>query len=172
MRSKNPLRGALIAAIAFSGVWSGQSAAQESGQSGVLEEVVVTARSREEKLQTIPLAITAFTSDDLAKRSVGDRRDVARLTPGFVFEEYSGTGNTAPVIRGATQIAGSTEQPVSFFLDGVYLPRSYVTDIGFTGIERIEIVKGPQSARYGRNAFMGAVNYVARKPTEDWKVEL
>ena len=147
-------------------------AAQEPGQVGALEEVVVTARAREERLQTVPLAITAFSADDLSKRAVNDMRDVARLTPGFVFEEYSGSSNTSPVIRGATQIAGSTEQPVSFFLDGVYLPRSYVTDIGFTGIERIEIVKGPQSARYGRNAFMGAVNYIARKPGDDWNAEL
>ena len=164
--------GAVLAAIALNGAGSGRADAQEPGQTGALEEVVVTARSREERLQTIPLAITAFTADDLTRRTVQDMRDVARLTPGFVFEEYSGSSNTSPVIRGATQIAGSTEQPVSFFLDGVYLPRSYVTDIGFTGIERIEIVKGPQSARYGRNAFMGAVNYIARKPGDAWKAEL
>jgi iron complex outermembrane recepter protein len=172
MRTVKGLCGALFAAIAICGAWSGPAVAQTPGQAGALEEVLVTARSREERLQTIPLAITAFSMDDLSKRSVNDMRDVARLTPGFVFEEYSGSSNTSPVIRGATQIAGSTEQPVSFFLDGVYLPRSYVTDIGFTGIERIEIVKGPQSARYGRNAFMGAVNYIARKSGDEWQAEL
>ena len=135
-----------------------------------LEEIVVTARKREELLQTVPLAITAFTSDDLTKRVARDMRDISALTPGFNFEDFGGFGNTAPVIRGATQIAGSTEQPVSFFLDGVYLPRSYVTDVGFAGIDRIEVVKGPQSARYGRNAFMGAVNYVTKKPTDEWKI--
>lgn len=137
-----------------------------------LEEIVVTARKREEALQTVPLAITAFTSEDLAKRTASGMSDIARLTPGFSFEDFGGTGNTAPVIRGATQIAGSTEQPVSFFLDGVYLPRAYVTDVGFWGIERIEVVKGPQSARYGRNAFTGAVNYVTKKPAQDrWHVD-
>ncbi len=136
-----------------------------------LEEIVVTARKREELLQSVPLAITAFTSDDLTKRVARDMRDISALTPGFNFEDFGGFGATAPVIRGATQIAGSTEQPVSFFLDGVYLPRSYVTDIGFAGIERIEVVKGPQSARYGRNAFMGAVNYVTKKPTDEWKID-
>ena len=137
-----------------------------------LEEIIVTARTRTEALQTVPLAITAFTSDDLSKRAVEDMRDISRLTPGFSFEDYGGTGTTSPVIRGATQIAGSTEQPVSFFLDGVYLPRSFATDIGFAGIERLEVVKGPQSARYGRNAFMGAVNYISKKPTDDWHAEV
>src|SRR6187551_1092219 len=76
-----------------------------------LEEIIVTARKREEALQTVPLAIIAFTSDDLAKRTATGMSDLSRLTPGFSFEDYGGTGNTAPVIRGASQIAGSIEQP-------------------------------------------------------------
>jgi iron complex outermembrane receptor protein len=150
---------------------AGQSLAQQQAQSGALEEIIVTARTREERLQTIPLSITAFSSDDLAKRAAEGMRDIAKLTPGFAFEDYGASGNTSPVIRGATQIAGSVEQPVSFFVDGVYLPRSYVTDIGFAGIERLEVVKGPQSARYGRNAFMGAVNYITRKPGDEWAAQ-
>ena len=153
--------------------WSAPTIAQQSAAADVrLEEIVVTARAREERLQDIPLAITAFTADDMARRSIQDMRDVARMTPGFAFEEFGGSANTSPVIRGATQIAGSIEQPVSFFLDGVYLPRSYITDIGFTGIERIEVVKGPQSARYGRNAFMGAINYITKQPGDEWQAEV
>ena len=148
------------------------SISTSQAQQVALEEIVVTARKRAESLQDIPLAITAFTADDLEKRNIVDMRDIARLTPGFAFEEFTGSGNTSPVIRGATQIAGSVEQPVSFFLDGVYLPRSYITDIGFTGIERLEVVKGPQSARYGRNAFMGAVNYVTQKPGDEFEAEV
>ena len=119
MRRGN-LRGAAIS-FAVAATILAVNASQAWAQ---LEEIVVTARKREEALQTVPLAITAFTSDDLAKRSAVGMSDIARLTPGFSFEDFGGTGNTAPVIRGATQIAGSTEQPVSFFLDGVYLPRA------------------------------------------------
>lgn len=153
--------------------WAGSSLAQEqtsTGASGLIEEVMVTARKREEALQDIPLAISAFSSEDLAKRGIQDMADVARQSPGFSFTDLSGTGSTAPVIRGTTQVAGSVEQNVSFFFDGVYLPRSYVTDLGFGSMERVEVVKGPQSARYGRNAFMGAINYVPLKPTNDWKI--
>ena len=137
----------------------------------VIEEIVVTARKRAESLQEVPMAVTAFTSQDLARRAVTDMKDIARLTPGFSFQDYGGGGATAPVIRGASQITGNLEQNVSFFFDGVYLPRNYVTNLGFGNIERIEVVKGPQSARYGRNAFMGAINYVAKKPTEEWLLE-
>lgn len=154
-----------LTAAAVGGEANAQSA-------GVLEEVVVTARAREEILQDVPLAITVFSAEGMARRAVADMRDVARMTPGFAFEEHTGSGGTSPVIRGATQIAGSVEQPVSFFLDGVYLPRAYMTDLGFTGIERLEIVKGPQSARYGRNAFMGAVNYVTQRPGQEFEADL
>ncbi len=132
---------------------------------------MVTARRREESLQEIPLSVTAFTSADMSKRNIQDMKDIARFTPGFSFQDYGGGGATAPVIRGANQVAAfgaGGEQNVSFFFDGIYLPRSYITNLGFGNIERIEVVKGPQSARYGRNAFMGAVNYVSKQPTEDW----
>ncbi|MSO97876.1 MAG: TonB-dependent receptor [Rhodospirillaceae bacterium] len=144
---------------------------QQQAQVGVLEEIIVTARKREESLQEIPLSVTAFTASDISKRSLQDMKDIARFTPGFSFTDFGGGGATTPVIRGATQVTGNLEQNVSFFFDGIYLPRNYVTNLGFSNIERVEVVKGPQSARYGRNAFMGAVNYVSKRPTEEWGAE-
>lgn len=137
----------------------------------VVEEVVVTARKRDESIQDIPISITAFTAADIQKRGLQQMTDIALHTPGFNFENYGNEGGTTPVIRGATRVAGSIEQNVSFFFDGIYLPRNYVTDLGFANIERVEVVKGPQSARYGRNAFTGAVNYIPKKPTEEWMAE-
>ncbi len=142
-----------------------------TAQQVTLEEIVVTARKRDESIQDIPISITAFTAADIEKRSLQEMTDISLYTPGFNFENFGNEGGTAPVIRGATQVAGNIEQNVSFFYDGIYLPRDYVTDLGFTNIERIEVVKGPQSARYGRNAFMGAVNYVSKRPTEEWMAE-
>ena len=148
--------------------------AQSAPAATGLEEVVVTARRRAESLQEIPLSVTAFTAADMAKSNVKDMKDIARFTPGFSFQDYGGSGATSPVIRGANQVTGfgaGLEQNVSFFFDGIYLPRNYITNLGFGNIERIEVVKGPQSARYGRNAFMGAVNYVSKKPTDEWGVD-
>lgn len=132
-----------------------------------LEEIVVTARKREESLQTVPLVVEAFTADELEQRGMRALSDVSLFTPGFSFDNYN-SGLASPVIRGATQQnVNALEQNVSSFLDGVYLPRGYVADLGLRDVERIEVIKGPQSARYGRNAFMGAINYVPVRPTDE-----
>ena len=167
----------VLAILAAAGLTldAGSAAAQQQTAQGMaLEEIVVTARKREEFLQDIPLSVTAFTTADMAKRSIKDMKDIARFTPGFSFQDFGGGGATAPVIRGANQVTGfgaGLEQNVSFFFDGIYLPRNYMTNLGFGNVERVEVVKGPQSARYGRNAFVGAVNYVSKKPTEEWMVD-
>lgn len=123
--------------------------------------IVVTARRVEETVQDIPVAITAFTAEELQRRSISELEDVAMQTPGLVFEDFSNGGFGTPTIRGATQFAvNNLEQNVSTFLDGIYIPRQYAVDVGSTNLERIEVVKGPQSALYGANAFAGAINYV------------
>jgi iron complex outermembrane receptor protein len=138
-------------------------------QTGPIEEVVVTARKREERLQDIPLAITAFSADQMAQRQVRDLNDIAKLTAGLNYEAYLG-GNGTPVIRGASQQRiTDLDQNVSTFFDGIYLPRQYAISPGVIGLERVEVVKGPQSALYGRNAFSGAINYVTRKPGNEWE---
>ena len=130
-----------------------------------LEEVVVSARKREENLQSVPLAITAYTSEQLARRGVSGLSDIALNTPGLAFEDYSSNLNAAPVMRGLTQVNVSSEiQNVATFIDGVYIQRNYAIDVGLADISRIEVVKGPQSALYGQNAFGGAINYVMNRP--------
>lgn len=130
----------------------------------VLEEIVVTARKVEESLQDVPLSITAFTAEDISSRSLEELEDVALYTPGLSFEDFSNGGFGTPIIRGASQLSiTALEQNVSTFLDGVYIPRQYALDVGTMDMERIEVVKGPQSALYGANAFMGAINYVTSK---------
>ena len=139
--------------------------AEEVDEEITLNEVVVTARNREESLQDVPLAITAFDREDFQRRNISNLDDVARLTAGLSFEDFSG-GFSTPVIRGQTQTRlTALESNVSTFLDGVYIPRSWAFDVGTANLNRIEVVKGPQSARYGRNAFAGAINYVPFKAT-------
>lgn len=143
----------------------------EAGAAPVLEEIIVTARQREESIQDIPIAITAFGAEDFDKRAIRGLEDVARFTAGFSFEDF-GSGFATPVIRGASQTRlTAIEQNVSTFFDGVYVPRGWAINPGLTNLSRIEVVKGPQSARYGRNAFMGAINYVPKGPTEELAAE-
>ncbi len=147
----------------------GAAFAQTAPDSETAEEadagpvIIVTARSRAESIQEVPIAITAFGEEDIAKRGLQELDDVARFTPGFSFEDFSG-GFAQPVIRGqATSRVTALESNVSTFFDGIYIPRSWAVDSGTANVSRIEIVKGPQSARYGRNAFSGAINYIPKK---------
>lgn len=131
-----------------------------------LEEIVVTARKREESLQEIPLSVTPFSAAELEQRGMSGLDDIAAATPGFTFEAFqSGGAASNAVIRGlAQQFTTSRIQNVSFFLDGVYLQRQSMLDLGLIDMQRVEVVKGPQNALYGRNAFAGAVNYVTLRP--------
>lgn len=140
-------------------------AQQQSNESASAEDsgnvIIVTARGRQESIQSVPLAITAFDAETIKTKNIQDLSDVARFTAGFSFEDLSG-GYASPTIRGQSQQrVTASEAPVGTFLNGIYMPRSWLVDIGTNDLERIEIVKGPQSARYGRNAFAGAINYIS-----------
>lgn len=144
------------------------AAAQDSA--AVFEEIVVTARKTEERLQDVPLSVTAFTATEMTRRGIDQLEDVARLTPGLVFEDFATTFNAVPSIRGLNQInTQAAVQNVSTFIDGVYLQRNYGIDVGLADMQRIEIVKGPQSALYGQNAFAGAINYVLATPGDKFE---
>lgn len=154
----------LMATSATAGLMiAGATAASAQDEEGASESgmIIVTARKVEESLQEIPGAITAFDAEAIQRKSISELEDIALLTPGLVFEDFSNGGFGTPTIRGTTQFSiNNLEQNVSTFIDGIYIPRQYAVDIGSTNIERIEVVKGPQSALYGANAFAGAINYV------------
>lgn len=156
-------------AIAPLALVGGQAAfAQDEVSSASEQVIVVTARKVEERLQDVPLSIAAFSAEDMRERQVRDTSDIAALTPGLNFEAYLGGAGT-PVIRGASQQRiTDLDQNVSTFFDGIFLPRSYAVNLGVIGLERVEVVKGPQSALYGRNAFSGAINYIPKKPGNEW----
>ncbi len=163
------LRPLLLVALVSPALLPAVAPAQAPLESSVatLDEVVVTARKREESIQDVPLSVEAFSGEELQRRGIQELKDVSLFTPGFSFESYN-SGLASPVIRGATQQnINALEQNVSTFIDGVYLPRGYVADLALKDVGRIEVIKGPQSARYGRNAFMGAINYVPVRPGDE-----
>ncbi len=140
--------------------------AQSSNSVVALEEVVVTARKVEEKLNDIPIAVSAFTAQDLQDRNVTSLADIAAFTPGFSYEAYSGGTTPAPLIRGLTQNAlTDRNQNVATFVDGIHVQQQGNIDFSLLDIERIEIIKGPQNAQYGKSSFAGAINWVPKRPT-------
>ncbi len=153
---------ALGALIPF---WSSSAAGQ---QVSAIEEVTVTARRREENLQEVPISIATLNAEDFERRGIADLERVSNFTAGLDFEDLSTTFNGVLTIRGLTQAdVQNRVQNVAVFLDGVFIPRNYSIDMGIADFERVEVVKGPQSALYGQNAFAGALNYVTRKPSNE-----
>lgn len=145
---------------------AGGATAQVQGQIGVVETIVVTAKQREESLQDVPLSITAFTGEQLARFGVEDTRDLAQLTPNF--NAYGGFGRqdaTALNIRGVSaNTADERYQPVSFFADGIYLG-GITIGLQVLDVERVEVIKGPQSATFGRATYSGAVDFITSTPS-------
>lgn len=131
-----------------------------------LEEIVVTARRQAESLQEAPLSITALSAQTIQSAGIDDLRDVARLAPGLRFDDLIAGLFASPVIRGLAVSNLLSENNVGTFLDGVYISNKAGLDLSLVDLERIEVVKGPQSALYGRNTFAGAINYVTRTPSD------
>ncbi|KAF0170018.1 MAG: TonB-dependent receptor, partial [Alphaproteobacteria bacterium] len=142
--------------------------AQESSGAigdGASDEIIVTARKREESLQSVPLSITAFTERTIEAAGIDNIEDIAQMTPGFTFAPLFGGAAATPVIRGQSTTIG--EPNVGFFVDGVYQSSRAIMDASLgDDVARVEIVKGPQSALYGRNTFGGAVNIISRAPAD------
>ncbi len=139
-------------------------------QDGMLEEIIVTARKREESVQDIPIAVSAFTADDIRELGLTSVDDIALFTPGFSFQSGFGRQPSLdrPAVRGQTTILNGIAgvKAVSTFVDGIYVG-GLVSSVDLANVERVEIIKGPQSAQYGRGTYAGAINYVTRRPTEE-----
>ena len=129
-------------------------------------EIVVTARRRAESLQDVPIAVTAYSGEQLESQGALDITDISDTTPNVTLETSRGTNTTLTAfIRGVGQqdpVAGF-EAGVGLYLDDVYLnrPQSAVLDI--YDVERIEVLRGPQGTLYGRNTIGGAIKYVTRR---------
>ena len=153
--------------VAFTGVPPAVSTAKAQVQAAI-EEIVVTARKREESLQDIPLAIAAFTSQDIQDAGLQELGDIALQTAGMEFSpRYGGSraGRIDSVIRlrGVSQSSLDHLQPTSLFIDGIFVLGT-ANSIGLQDLERVEVIKGPQSAFFGRNTFAGAINFITKSP--------
>ncbi len=141
----------------------------------ILDEIIVTARKKEESLLDTPLAVSVFDKQELEAAGFTDIIEVSKATPGLFIEDFNEAAarvDTTPRFRGVFFTSGSRlQQTATIFLDGVYLSGGEQT-IGVNELERVEIIKGPQSALFGRNTFAGAINYVTKDPTEEFRSDL
>jgi len=149
--------------------------AQSDRDSGFyLEEIIVTARKREEGLQDAPVAVSAFTAQELQYRQISSSDQLGDITPNLVFDSSgpsSGSRSAAQIfIRGIgqTDFTPVTDPGVGLYIDGVYMARSVGNVLDFLDVERIEILRGPQGTLFGRNTIGGAVVVHSKRPTDEF----
>ncbi|MCB1624579.1 MAG: TonB-dependent receptor [Pseudomonadales bacterium] len=151
-----------------------QNAPQVSQTSGMLDEVMVTARKVEENLMTVPLAITAFSAKDIESQGIKQLGDIMLMTPSFYFVNQTGStgrndrSSTALVFRGL-YLGNNTGLNAGgqLFVDGA--PVIGAQPPAIVDVARVEVLKGPQSAYFGRSTFVGAINFVTIEPGDEFK---
>lgn len=166
----NQLRKAISLVLASTAAVPLQAAHAQQDVSATreIEEITVTARKREESLLEVPLSVSAITSESIERGGIEDLAGVADFTAGLVYQDYGGNGLGSPVIRGQAQTdIRSVNANVGVFLDGVFISSRGNLEFQLIDMERVEVVKGPQSALYGNDTFAGAINYVTQRPTDD-----
>ncbi|HVU19262.1 MAG TPA: TonB-dependent receptor [Rhizomicrobium sp.] len=133
-----------------------------------IETVVVTAEKRAEDIQSVPIAVTAYSSQDLAAHQVNGFKDIQFSTPNVSYTKANFTGTNFQIRGIGTQvISGDAESGIAFNIDDVYYLNAPVDSGQFYDIERVEVLRGPQSTLYGRGATGGAVNIFSAKPKLD-----
>jgi iron complex outermembrane receptor protein len=136
------------------------------------EDVVVTARFRNESLQSVPIAITAVSGQSLAERQLNTVENIAATIPAVGFRSGASNKDRTIFIRGVGTITTSpgVEPSVSTVLDGVVLTRPGQSTLDLGEVERIEVLRGPQGTLFGKNASAGVVNIVTRNPTDEFRM--
>ncbi len=136
-----------------------------------IEEITVTARKRSENLQDTPISVSAFTADTIESMGIENTQEITAIAPNTYMTQTPGSSaNLALAIRGVggAEPLLTREQGVAVYMDGAYIARVTGAVLDLVDIERVEVLRGPQGTLYGRNATGGAVNYISRKPGEEF----
>lgn len=154
-------------------VWASGAAAQtapaEPASVSTVGEVIVTAQRRSERLQDVPVAVTAVSGDDLARARITDTSRLQLMTPGLTWGQQG--ADSFPAIRGVrTQLVSAQSDPViGFYIDGVYQSRTQQQSFPLFDAARVEVQRGPQGTLYGRNTFGGNISVITQQPTDSFE---
>ncbi len=156
MAALTPLPGAVVAAA-------------DPVRATPIEEVVVTARRREETLQEVPATVSVMSNLQMFETGNNSMADLRNTIPNFQFATDMAYRSRVAVRGLGSDRSGAQTNGVGFFIDGVYQEGTARFNAPFFDVERIEVLKGPQGARYGRNSFAGVVNVITRKPDNEFR---
>ena len=138
-----------------------------------LDDIVVTARRSAESLQSVPVAVTALSSEFIERQAISSAGDVPKFAPNLTVEQQPSSLSAASVFMrgiGNNEPSAVSEQGVGIYLDGVYLARAAGAVFDLIELERIEVLRGPQGTLFGRNTIGGAMQLVSKKPASSFGV--
>lgn len=159
--------------VAFVALMSAMPAvAQEAApaEEGI-QDIIVTAQRRSESVQDVPIAISAFSSDQLEAQGVSNTLQLGQYIPNFVAQNNTGLGGAnAYFLRGLgnTESIATFDPPVGTYVDDIYLSRQNANNLSLFDVERVEVLRGPQGTLFGRNTTGGAVSVILRDPGKDF----
>lgn len=167
---------ALSISLALAGQASAQNVAAAADSpaakpEGQLEEIIVTARKRNERLQDVPVTVAAFTGEELARQSIGSIQQVADRTPQLVISTTATPSNGVINLRGigSPDASPSVDQAVSINIDGIQVSQADAIRLGLYDLDRIEILKGPQALFFGKNSPAGVISLVSESPGDTFE---
>lgn len=155
----------ILAAAAAAAATPAAVSAEQTGAGMALEEIVVTARKRDEALEDVPVAVNAFSAEEIESAGIVRPQDFVALTPNMQMVQTQNQGTSFIVVRGISQ-ARNSEPSVAVMIDGVLMANPSQFNQELFDIESIQVLKGPQGALYGRNAIGGAIIINTKRPTD------
>jgi iron complex outermembrane receptor protein len=169
--TRKAVSAAIAAAVSLGTIPPLLAQGNEEPESIMLEEIIVTATKREESIYEVPIAITAFSQENLEFQGITDLIDIGKFVPNLNVTGFS-AGHTSSVnafIRGIglQDHLITTDPGVGVYVDGVYLGRQVGQNWSLANIERVEVLRGPQGTLYGRNSIGGTINIITRKPGDE-----
>jgi len=157
------------------GAEEAETAGQKADLGAVLmEDIVVTARKREERLQDTPMAISAFSGDSLDARGITNVSRIGEIVPNLTYQNNPGSSGATSVatvyIRGVGQrdFLGTLDNGVGFYIDDVYIARTIGTTVDLLDVDRVEVLRGPQGTLFGRNNVGGAIKLHTKDPAAEF----
>ncbi len=159
----------------FGGAAFAQAALEPASNSSpeALQEIVVTAERRAERLQDVPISVSAFSTDQLSKLGIADARDLAGEAPNFYIKEQAGYAKPQIFMRGmgSDDFNATAQNAVAFYEDDVYLGGLSSLLMTSFDLDRIEVLRGPQGTLYGRNTTGGAIKFVSKQPSGQFEAD-
>jgi iron complex outermembrane recepter protein len=153
--------------------WSAPSLAQDANDESEASEfdIIVTAQRREENVQDVPIAISAFSAEQLTAQGVSNTLQLGQYVPNLVAQNNTGLGSAnAYYLRGLgnTESIATFDPPIGTYVDDIYISRQNANNLSLFDVERVEVLRGPQGTLFGRNTTGGAINTIMRQPGDEF----